>query len=282
MLVETVLNANKQIPPKTRSILQQLLSSLMNGERWLLDQHRLLSLNKKEWNEINKMFPRHFYGGLLHTSYALHHQLPVYEMLEASFMQVRPNKAEQEAWVELLSKALGKLPLFIINWLQGESLNLSETDTTQLADWLEIWKTHNALPPGAAGRTLQLALDYRYHPESMQQLVQLAQNYFYARPLNQSQLNLAAKSISTRCFPEGLLGAHIDEILIQALRGESLAEDKLMLLLQGCSQSVLAYLPCGYLHADLQAIVEYIHRDLLGNEEQVPGMLNEASFGTPV
>lgn len=277
MLVDTVLNSKKYLSPRVRSILQQLLSSLLDGGRWLLDQHRLLSLDSVEWTQIRKMFPRHFYGGLLYTSYQLTDKQPIYEIFQQSFVQKAPNRANQEIWFELLTQAMGTLPLFIRQWIFGAS---TEPPDKELGDWLEIWKTLNALPPGASGRTLQLAFDYRHHPETMHQLFQLAQSYFHARPLFSSQYTLAANSIVQRCFPAGLLAdVRMTDIVEQALRSESLEEDKLLKLLQGCSQSVLSYLPCGYLHKDLQAIVEYVYRDLMGQEEQVPGMLKDSAFG---
>lgn len=269
-LVETALNSGKHLPPRVRQVLQELLGALLDGQRWLLDQHRLIGLEREEWRLLQELFPAHFYAGLLRQH--RHSELPLYDLLQALYEQAPPDQARREQCLALWQPALGD-SLLLRNWVLAQPL---PAQPRELANLLELWQQHQALPPGAIGRCLQLALAYRHHPERMQALFLLAGDLFHGKALMPDQIDLLAACVSERCYPRALSDtAQIQALLAGVLAGAEPDEAQLHQLLLGCSQGVLSYLPYSSLCQSLQDLQDYVRRDLLGREEAVPGLLKE-------
>lgn len=274
-LVETALSSGKHLPPRVKHILQELLNSLLEGQRWLLDQHRLIGLEREEWDLIQSLFPAHFYAGLLRQQ--RHGDLPLYDMLQQLYEQIAPAEDRRQALLKLWQPALGD-HLLLRNWVLDQPMPALEDDLNNL---LELWQHHNALPPGATGRTLQLALAYRHHPERMQALFLIAGTLLHGKALTASQRDLLAGCIAERCFPRELTDTvQMQDLLISVLSGQEPSESELMQLLQGCNQGLLSYLPYAGIADSLRDLKDYVRRDLLGREELVPTLLREEELGS--
>jgi len=271
-LVDTVLNAERHLPPRVRHILQDLLNALLDGQRQLLDQHRLIGLDPAEWELLSTLFPPHFYAGWLRQQRLRNQDLPLYVISQDLFVQAPPNAQRQAELETLLGYAFGELPVPVRSWLHDKPPLF---DTQDLKHSLEIWVQHQALPPGAIGQTLQLAMTYHHHPETMSELFGLSQSYLHRRPLSESQLRLVTQKLYERCFPPLSDEQQTVAILNQVLQGQEPDEESLMRLLLGCDQAVLSYLPYAYLPTSLQEIQDYVRRDLFGQEERLPGLFKD-------
>lgn len=271
-LVDTALNSEKNLPARVRQILQELLQALLEGQRYLLDQTILIGLEEHEWKILFKMFPAHFYGGLIRQ----HRQSPLdlYQILQDLFKQTPPNHERQ---LELLSLwqaffTQDQMPLPLHNWILNQPILIQDQELIHL---LEIILHHHSQPPGALGRLWELALAYQHHPEKTQALFAISQNLLHGKALTEAQYDLLGRCIYERCYNLDLLfGDEIQNLIFQALKGHELKEEDLIQLL-GSQQGVLSYLPYALLHPGLQALLDYVRSDLLGNEEQALQLLKE-------
>ncbi len=269
-LVETALASGKHLPPSVKQILQELLGSLLDGQRWLLDQHRLIGLERDEWDLVQGLFPAHFYAGLIRQH--RRSELPLFNLLQQLYEQKAPTPEQHSAFLALWQPALGE-HLLLRNWIQNQPMPALDDDLVNL---LELWQHHNALPPGAIGKTLQLALAYRHHPERMQALFLISGSLLHAQALSHQQQDLLAQCIAEKCFPRELTDTQqMHELLISVLKAQEPSESELMQLLNGCSQGVLSYLPYALVSQSLRDLQDYVRRDLLGREELVPHLLRE-------
>jgi hypothetical protein len=276
-LVETTLASDKKLPPRVRHSLKELLGALLGGQRWLLDQHRLIGLERSEWTLIQQLFPAHFYAGLVRQH--RHSDLPLYDLLQDLFAQVPPDSDRQQELLALWQPGLGE-SLLLRNWLLDQPLLVHDAELVNL---LELWQHQQALPPGATGRTLQLALAYRHHPERMQTLFLIARHLLHGQALSLKQTEVLAQCISERCFQRELTDTEqIQELMIKALHGKELSEQELMQMLAGCSQGVLSHLPYDRVHDSLRDLQDYVRQDLLGREEQVLTLLREEESTLPL
>ncbi|MGV3526789.1 MAG: hypothetical protein ACO1RX_21405 [Candidatus Sericytochromatia bacterium] len=271
-LVETVLLGPRHLPGRVRQLLQKLLESLLDGQRWLLTHERLIGLDHDEWQLLMTLFPPHFYGGLLRQTQSQQHAMPLYTLLQDLYEQNPPDQDRQEVLLQLWSPSFANNPpLLLRNWLLGQPLLFQPEELSHL---LEIWQQQHTLPPGAIGRTLQLALVYQHHPELQARLFALAGDYLYRRDLRPEQIQEIAQRIFERCYPLDMADQALTVgVLERTLQGEELKPEELGVLVQGCSQSVLSYLPYAYVHPQLQEIMDYTRRDLLGQEDQIPQLL---------
>ncbi|MEZ0369168.1 MAG: hypothetical protein ACAI44_08800, partial [Candidatus Sericytochromatia bacterium] len=272
-LVETALYSGRHLPPRVRQVMKELLEALLDGQRWLLDQHRLIGLEPYEWEQLTQLFPPHFYAGLLRQH--RHSELPLYDLLQDLYTQLPPDPERQAQLLALWQPGFGsgQLPPPLRNWVLDQPDPPAERELIQL---LELWQQQQTLPPGATGRILQLALAYSYHPEKMLALFRLSQDLLHGRAPQGEQSALLAQCMYERCYPRELSdSAQIQDLLTRALLGQELEEPELMHLLTGCSQSVLSYLPYACMPPSLQHLQDYVRRDLLGREELVLALLQE-------
>lgn len=277
-LVETALHSGRHLLPRVRQILQELLNALLDGQRWLLDQQRLIGLEQYEWETVFRMFPDHFYGGLLRQH--RHSALPLYDILQNLYEQTPPQTHEDliSLWQPVFGDA--SMPLLLRNWILDQPL-LPEDQ--ELINLLELWQQQQSLPPGALGRILQLSLAYQHHPDKMHELFIISKQLLHGQPLSEPQLELLSRSISERCFQLELTQPQqIQNLLKTAMQGHELSEADILLLTTGCHQGVLSYLPYSLLHPSLQELLNYVRRDLLGHEEQVPALLQEEENALPL
>ncbi len=274
MLMETTLHSKNRLKNRVRDVLQSLLSALAQGQRFLLDQHRLAGLEFAEWQEITQLFPPRFYGGLVKQAMLLGGNPALnnlYLTLQNLAHQTPPTPAEMDFWQALWEPALGEWPLLAHNWWHQQPLLI---EPQSLMYMLEILQHRNLLPTGAIGPTLSLALNHQHHPESQAHLFRLTQKWLHNCPMSAEDLDFFAEKIYERCYPQELSDrsqtmAHLRRVL----KGESLNEADLLQLLQGCTQGVLSYLPYAYLPPSLQELQDYVQRDLFGKEEAVLHLL---------
>lgn len=274
-LVETALDRGKHLPARVHQLLKELLGALVEGKRWLLDQHRLIGLEAKEWHLLTQLFPPHFYGGLLRQQ--VHSELPLFEILQDLSAQRPPSPERQQQLQALWQPGFGSksLPRLLQHWIQDQA---PESSPEELAQLLEHWQQQQTLPPGPIGRTLQLALAYRHHPEKMHNLFELSRSLLHGRILTLDQRNLLAQCVSERCFHRELTNqSQIQDLLARTLNGQEPTENELRQLLGGCSQGVLSYLPAPQLPASLQELQDYVRHDLLGHEEGLLDLIAEAN-----
>lgn len=266
-------SSSEQLTSGVQTVLRQLLESLLDGKRHLLDQHRLMGLERDEFYHLMQMFPPRFYGGLLRSFALASHKPPLYTMLQNVFMQHPPEEQHLKHWEYLLESKVGELPVSLKNWLYRQPL-LAQPEA--LRHSLDILRQRNAFFPGAVGRCLELASVYAHHTPTLVGLFEIAQLLFYGEPLGDPERELLAQKICERCFPREL-GDHaaMQARLQLILKGEALDESETLAVLSGCQQSVLSYLPYAYVHPDLQAMQDYVQRDLGGREERVQELLQE-------
>lgn len=276
-LVGGTLERNQQLPARVREIVKELLNALADGHRWLLDQHRLIGLDREEWQLLIDLFPPHFYTGLLRKSLSkLNQELPLFDMLQDLYAQIPPDQARQSELRALWQPLFGQaLPPLLTAWIADRPHALSPEELqVQLIALLERWQQQQALPPGALGRVLQLALAYRHHPEKMAALFELSRALLHAHPLDAAQRSLLAQTVYEKCFPRELTdSAQLQALLAKVLTGADPAEHELIQLCAGCAQGVLSYLPPAQLAPSLQELQDYVRKDLLGREELVPGLI---------
>lgn len=277
MLMETTLQSKNRLQRRVRRVLQSLLESLAQGQRFLLDQHRLAGLDQAEWKEITQLFPPRFYGGLVRQAMLAEGTRGVnqlYDQLQRIQAQTPPRPEDLQFWQRLWEPILGEWPLLMNSWWKQQPL-LGDTET--LKNMLEMLQHRNALPPGAMGQTLSLALAYQHSPETLERLFVLTQRWLYHQPLSHEDIAFFSEKVYERCYPQDLSDrGQTLELLQKVLTGQSLAEQELLELLQGCNQGVLSYLPTAYLPAELQELQDYVLRDLLGKEEAVLQLLMDA------
>lgn len=262
-LMTATLNSGRVLPPRVQELIHQLLSSLGAGHRWPLNQHRLIGLEHSEWELLTQLFPRHFYAGLLRV------RQPLYTLLQDLSNLQAPDAERQNALAGMWAESFGAPPALLTAWLADRPLD--EAGCGQLPHLLERWQQLDALPPGSLGRILQLALAYRHHPERMESLFEISRHLLHGRQLHPDQRGLLARCIGERCFAHELSDSRrIETLLGQVLAGQEPEEPDLRLLLTGCAQGVLSYLPPTQLAVSLQALQDYARRDLLGREELIP------------
>ena len=180
----------------------------------------------------------------------------------------------QQFWKQLWEPMLGDWPLLINNWWQQQPL-LSDTDA--LKHILEILQHHNALPVGAIGQTLSLALAYQHHPESLYALFTLTQKWLHFEAMSTEDVHFFSEKVYERCYAQDLSDREqIMNYLQHLLTGQSLEDNALAQILQGCTQNVLSYLPYRYLPPEMQELQVYVRNDLLGKEEIVLHLLTDA------
>lgn len=274
LLMETTLQSKNRLHNRVRDVLHSLLTSLSQGQRFLLDQHRLAGLEFHEWQEITQLFPPRFYGGLVRQALLLGGETALgnlYIALQNIASQTPPQRSEIDFWQSLWEPALGEWPLLAQNWWQQQPLLIAPQSLVYL---LEILQHRNLLPTGAIGPTLSLALSHQHHPESLAHFFRLTQQWLYAEAMRPEDIAFFAEKVYERCYPQELSDRDQTLALLQAaLSGQSLEETELMQLLQGCRQGVLSYLPYHYLPAGLQELQDYVQRDLFGKEEAVLQLL---------
>lgn len=279
LLVDTALHSKDRLSPRVQWILQALLNGLLENRRFLLDQQRMMGLERDEWYQLLALFPAHFYGGLVRHYRLLPDTLPVYSMFQEVFCQEAPDLKRQRQWQTLLSGIFSETPLLLQNWLQQQPLLFREQELKHL---LEIWQQKQAFPPGAVGRTLELALAYQHHPESMERLFVISQALFHGLPVAPEAQDFWVQKIYERCYPQEFTERNqITSLLKGVLTGLNPSQEDLQQLLLGCSQAVLSYLPYQLLHPELQSLQDYILRDLMGQEEEVLQILQETKETVP-
>ncbi|MBF2052315.1 MAG: hypothetical protein IGS03_02490 [Candidatus Sericytochromatia bacterium] len=271
-LVNTILNSGQKLPHQVRHILQDLLNALLDGQRQLLDQHRLVGLEPEEYTLILKLFPPHFYAGWPRQERQRGQQLPLYGIMQDLFVQSPPDAARKEELLSLLAYSFDPLPLPLRNWVLDQPPLLEDRELINL---LEVWQQQQALPPGATGQLLNLAQTYQHHPETMRALFSLSQACLHQRPLSEDQIDLLAQKLYERCFPPLADAQQTQVILKEVLQGREPDHEGLMRLLLGSAQAVLSYLPYAYLHPALQEIQDYVRRDLFGQEAMLPELFRE-------
>lgn len=276
-LVGGTLERNQQLPARVREIVKELLNALADGHRWLLDQHRLIGLDRDEWQLLVDLFPPHFYTGLLRKSLSKSHQeLPLFDLLQDLYAQLPPDAVRQSELLALWQPLFGPdLPPLLTAWIADRPPALSPEELSpQLIALLERWHQQQALPPGALGRVLQLALAYRHHPEKMAALFELSRALLHAHPLEADQRSLLAQTVYEKCFPRELTDSvQLRALLEKVLTGAEPAEHELIQICAGCAQGVLSYLPPAQLAPSLQELQDYVRKDLLGREELVPSLI---------
>ncbi len=274
-LTESALSKGK-LAPRVKNLLRTLLESLAQGQRFLLDQHRLAGLDFQEWQEITALFPLRFYGGLVRQSLQKSHKHVVQLHGELQHLQhQRPlTQNNRDFWKTLWEPLLEEWPLLLNNWLHQHPI---PEDIEGISHILEILHKRNALPTGAVGQVLQLALNYQHHPATFYGLFGLTQHWLQAAPMKPEDITLLSEKVYERCFAGQLSDkAQVTEALNQVLAGQSVEEDKLMQILQGCRQGVLSYLPYRYLPPEIQELQDYVQQDLLGKEEAILQLLLES------
>lgn len=271
-LVNTILNSGQKLPHQVRHILQDLLNALLDGQRQLLDQHRLVGLEAEEYALILKLFPPHFYAGWPRQERQHGQQLPLYAIMQDLFVQTPPDARRKEELLRLLAYSFDPLPVPLRNWVLDHPPLL---EARELINLLEIWQQQQALPPGATGQLLNLAQTYQHHPETMRALFSLSQTCLHQRPLSDDQIELLAQKLYERCFPPLADESQTLAVLKQVLQGHEPNHEALMRLLLGSAQAVLSYLPYAYLHPALQEIQDYVRRDLFGQEAMLPELFRE-------
>lgn len=277
MLMETTLHGKNRLQQRVREVLQALLESLAQGQRFLLDQHRLSGLESEEWAEITQLFPPRFYGGLVRQAMLANGTAGVnqlYYQLNDLQQQMPPSAKDQQFWRQLWEPLLGEWPLAINNWWQQQPL-LADTDA--LKHILEILQHRNALPVGAIGQTLGLALAYQHNPESLYALFSLTQKWLHFKAMSTEEIYFFSEKVYERCYAQDLSDREqVMRYLQQLLSGQSLEDGALVQILQGCTQNVLSYLPYRYLPSEMQELQVYVRNDLLGKEEAVLHLLMDA------
>jgi hypothetical protein len=277
MLMETTLQGKNRLKQRVREVLQSLLESLGQGQRFLLDQHRLSGLEAEEWMEITQLFPPRFYGGLVREAMLANGTRGVnqlYLQLNHLQQQMPPTEKDRQFWQQLWEPVLGDWPLIINNWWQHQPL-LADTDA--LKHILEMLQHRNALPVGAIGQTLGLALAYQHHPEALYRLFALTQKWLHFEAMSTEEICFFSEKVYERCYAQDLSDREqVMGYLQQLLKGQSLEENALVQILQGCTQNVLSYLPYRYLPPEMQELQVYVRNDLLGKEEAVLQLLMDA------
>lgn len=277
MLMETTLQGKNHLKQRVREVLQGLLESLAQGQRFLLDQYRLSGLEAGEWMEITQLFPPRFYGGLVRQAMLVSGTPGVnqlYTQLNHLQQQMPPTVKDQQFWRALWEPVLGDWPLVINNWWQQQPLI---ADTDALKHILEILQHRNALPVGAIGQTLSLALAYQHNPESLHTLFALTQKWLHFEAMTPEDIHFFSEKVYERCYAQDLSDREqVMTYLQQLLKGQSLEENALAQILQGCTQNVLSYLPYRYLPPEMQELQVYVRNDLMGKEEAVLQLLLDA------
>ena len=277
MLMETTLQSKNRLQRRVREVLQALLESLAQGQRFLLDQHRLAGLETHEWMEITQLFPPRFYGGLVRQAMLINGTLGVnqlHDKLNHLQQQIPPTTSDQLFWRSLWEPVLGDWPLAINNWWSNQPL-LAESEA--LKHILGILHQRNALPTGAIGQTLSLALAHQHSPESLDALFAITQKWLHFQALHPDEIHFFSEKVYERCYTQDLSDrGQIMTYLQNLLNGQSLEENALIQVLQGCTQNVLSYLPSRYLPSEIRELQDYVRNDLFGKEEAVLQLLTDA------